>query len=86
MASDDLVIANLTAGVRRRLEVLAAEHGTTPETEARLIIEAAVLRPNLADVANRLFGRKHGIELDLPPRHAFRLGRSSTREKRRSAK
>ena len=67
-----LIIRNLKPSTRRHLEARAAEHGTTIEAEARAILEHTVARPNLADLAAELFGPKHGVVLDIPPRQAIR--------------
>jgi len=68
----DLLIPNVSRTTRKRLERRAVEHGTTIEAEARTILDKAVARPNLADVAARLFGLKGGVVLDIPPRHPMR--------------
>jgi plasmid stability protein len=68
----DLTIHNLDPAVTDRLAARAAERGTTVEGEARAILEQAVTRPDLADLALELFGPKRGVELKLPPRHPLR--------------
>ncbi|MBI3515206.1 MAG: hypothetical protein HY060_14270 [Proteobacteria bacterium] len=68
----DLVIRDLPSPVAKRLATRAAQHGTTVETEARVILEQAVGPPNLADLARELFGPKHGVDLELPQRQPLR--------------
>jgi antitoxin FitA len=71
----DLRIRNISRTTRKRLNARASDHGTTIEAEARAILDNAVARPNLADVAERLFGLKGGVVLDNPPRHPMRQPR-----------
>jgi antitoxin FitA len=71
-----LTIRRLDPIVKERLRVRAAQHGHSMEEEARRILSEScgrISRPeNLADIALRLFGEDHGIELELPPREMGR--------------
>lgn len=52
-----------------RLRIRAAKHGVSMEEEARRILKEAVSAPDqLGDLALRIFGPKHGIDLQLPER------------------
>lgn len=52
-----------------RLRIRAAKRGVSMEEEARRIIKEAVSAPDqLGDLALRVFGPKHGIDLQLPER------------------
>ena len=52
-----------------RLRIRAAKHGVSMEEEARRILKYAVSAPDqLGDLALRIFGPRHGIDLELPPR------------------
>jgi plasmid stability protein len=52
-----------------RLRIRAAKHGVSMEEEARRILKDAVNAPDhLGDLAIRIFGSKHGIDLQLPER------------------
>ena len=52
-----------------RLRVRAAKHGVSMEEEARRILKEAVSAPDqLGDLALKIFGPKHGIDLQLPER------------------
>lgn len=52
-----------------RLRIRAAKHGISMEEEARRILRDAVTAPDLlGDLALRIFGRKHGVDLQLPER------------------
>ena len=52
-----------------RLRFRAAKHGVSMEEEARRILKGAVSAPDqLGDLALRVFGPKHGIDLQLPER------------------
>ena len=69
-----LLIRNVDAALHARLKELAAAHRRSLEEEARELLRAAVARQaaappeNVADIARRFFGPKHGVELDIPPR------------------
>lgn len=52
-----------------RLRIRAAKRGVSMEEEARRILKEAVSAPDqLGDLALRVFGPKHGIDLQLPER------------------
>ena len=52
-----------------RLRVRAAKHGVSMEEEARRILKDAVNAPDcLGDLALRIFGPEHGVDLQLPER------------------
>jgi plasmid stability protein len=54
-----------------RLRIRAAQHGVSMEEEARQILRDAVSAPDhLGDLALRIFGPKHGVDLQLPERAA----------------
>lgn len=53
----------------RRLKIRAAENGVSMEEEVRRILSLAVTPPErLGDLALRLFGAEHGVELKMPSR------------------
>ena len=66
-----ITIRNIDEPLKTRLRVRAAHHGRSMEEEARQILRQALVeqpdRPNLADLAESLFGA-HGVELEPPPR------------------
>ena len=50
-----------------RLRMRAASHGVSMEEEARRILKAAVAAPErLGDLALKMFGAQHGVDLELP--------------------
>ena len=52
-----------------RLRIRAAMHGVSMEEEARRILNNAVSAPDhLGDLATRIFGPEHGVDLQLPER------------------
>ena len=52
-----------------RLRIRAAQHGVSMEEEARCILKNAVSAPErLGDLAVKIFGPKHGVDLQLPTR------------------
>jgi antitoxin FitA len=52
-----------------RLRIRAARHGVSMEEEARRILRDAVSVPDrLGDLALRIFGAEHGVDLQLPKR------------------
>ena len=52
-----------------RLRIRAVKHGVSMEEEARRILKDAVSAPDyLGDLALRIFGPKHGADLQLPQR------------------
>ncbi len=69
-----LTIRNLDDELKARLRVRAAEHGRSMEEEARVVLREAIespraaARPNLAELAQTLFGPRHGIDLPAMPR------------------
>jgi len=69
-----LLIRNVDKALHSRLRARAAEHRRSLEEEARELLRTAVARQgtepreNIVDIARRLFGPEHGIELDIPPR------------------
>jgi plasmid stability protein len=69
-----LLIRNVDEGLHARLKARAREHRRSLEEEARELLRAAVSRQepapreHLVDIAQRLFGPEHGVELDIPPR------------------
>lgn len=69
-----LLIRNVDSALHARLKEHAAAHHRSLEEEARELLRAAVARQaaapreNVVAIARRLFGPKHGVELDIPPR------------------
>jgi plasmid stability protein len=67
-----LLIRNVDATLHTRLKERAAARGCSLEEEVRDLLRAAIARQtreeNVVDVARRLFGPKHGVDLDIPPR------------------
>ena len=69
-----LLIRNVDAALHARLKEHAAAHRRSLEEEARELLRAGVARQaaapreNIVSIARRLFGPRHGLELDLPPR------------------
>lgn len=69
-----MTIRNLDDGLKTQLRVRAALHGRSMEEEARVLLRDALASPrsapapHLLEVADRLFGVRHGVELKLPPR------------------
>ena len=69
-----LLIRDVDPALHARLKERAAEHGRSLEQEARELLRVAVAREGaengepLVALAARLFGSKHGIELDIPSR------------------
>lgn len=69
-----MTIRNLDDSLKAKLRVRAAEHGRSMEEEARVLLRDALEAPrqapppHLLDVAQRLFGKRHGVDLKLPPR------------------
>ena len=52
-----------------RLRIRAAKHGVSMDEEARRILKDAVSTPDcLGDLALRIFGPEHGVDLQLPER------------------
>ena len=72
-----LTIRNLDEGLKKRLRVRAAQHGTSMEDEARSILRAAlaeepVTPARLGTAIHELFAPLGGVELDLPERQEMR--------------
>jgi len=71
-----LLISNVDSALHARLKEHAAAHRRSLEEDARELLrlgvaqQAIVPQEHLVDVARRLFGPKHGVELDIPPRGA----------------
>ncbi len=66
-----ITIRSLDDDLKARLRVRAAQHGRSMEEEARQVlrealeVERAAPKPHLVDLAQSLFGPRHGV--DLPP-------------------
>jgi plasmid stability protein len=69
-----ITIRNLDDDLKARLRVRAAQQGRSMEEEARVLLRQALdgpraaARPHLADLAQSLFGARHGVELPAMPR------------------
>jgi plasmid stability protein len=69
-----ITIRNLDDDLKARLRVRAAQQGHSMEEEARVLLRQALAaprsaaRPHLADLAQSLFGARHGVELPAMPR------------------
>jgi plasmid stability protein len=67
-----LLIRNVDAALHARLKQHAAAHRRSLEDDVRELLRGAITRQpqeeHIVDLALRLFGPKHGIELDIPPR------------------
>lgn len=64
-----LSVRKLDEETLSRLRIRAAKHGVSMEEEARRILKDAVSAPDrLGDLALRIFGPEHGIDLQLPER------------------
>ncbi len=65
----NLSVRKLDDETLSRLRIRAAEHGVSLEEEARRILKNAVSAPErLGDFAVRMFGPKHGVDLQPPTR------------------
>lgn len=52
-----------------RLRIRAARHGVSMEEEVRRILRDAVSAPDrLGDLALRMFGPEHGVDVQVPER------------------
>jgi plasmid stability protein len=66
-----------------RLRIRGAQNGRSPQDEASALLRDALgchnqgETPHLVEVAKRLFGKRHGVELSLPPRHRTRVVRGN---------
>lgn len=71
-----LTIRGLDPAVEERLRARAARHGRSIEDEVKQILGDHTAEPgepeSLADIAQRIFGRAHGVDLELPPRQPGR--------------
>jgi antitoxin FitA len=67
-----LLIRNVDAALHALLKQHAAAHRRSLEEEVRELLRGAVTsqpqEEHIVDLAQRLFGPKHGVELDIPPR------------------
>jgi plasmid stability protein len=67
-----LLIRNVDAALHARLKQHAAAHHRSLEEEVRELLRGAVTRQpqeeHIVDLALRVFGPKHGVELNIPPR------------------
>jgi plasmid stability protein len=67
-----LLIRNVDKTLHARLKQRASAHHRSLEEEARDLLRVALTRQpqeeNIVDLARRLFGPKHGFDLDIPPR------------------
>ena len=62
-----LSVRKLDEETLARLRTRAASHGVSMEEEARRILKEAVSAPErLGDLALRIFGPYHGVDLELP--------------------
>ncbi len=67
----NLSVRKLDGETLARLRARAVQHGVSVEEEARQIIQEAVSAPErLGDLAVRIFGPQHGVEMELPKRSA----------------
>ena len=64
-----LSVRKIDDDVYERLKARATEHGVSTEEEVRRILRQAVSAPErLGELAVRLFGPDHGIDLEPHPR------------------
>lgn len=64
-----LSVRNIDDGVYQRLKARAAEHGVSTEEEVRRILRQAVSAPErLGELAVRLFGPDHGVDVEQQSR------------------
>jgi antitoxin FitA len=71
----NLLIRNVEPALHASLKARAAAHHRSLEEEVRVLLRSGVSRPdekppqmNIVDLAEKLFGEKNGIDLELPPR------------------
>ena len=66
-----ITIRNLDEDVKAKLRVQAAQNNRSMEEEARIILRRALsseeTTSNLADLALKIFGKEHGVELEEHP-------------------
>jgi plasmid stability protein len=66
-----MLIRNVDEELKRRLRKRAAEHGHSMEEEVRAVLrrelESEKEAIDLVDLAEQLFGKEHGIELEPHP-------------------
>lgn len=71
-----LLIRKVDSALHARLKERAAAHRRSLEEEVRELLRSAVARQrsdeNIVDVAARLFGPKHGVDLPIAPRGSVR--------------
>ncbi len=66
-----LTIRNLDDDVKEAIRLRAARNKHSMEEEARIILRRALDQPNgkrIVEAALARFGKKHGVDLQLPPR------------------
>ena len=68
-----ITIRRLPESTKEKLRIRAAREGLSLEAYSRKILQAASdaglhVPPNLADLSEVCFGKRNGIDLDLPPR------------------
>ncbi len=66
-----LTIRNIDDETKEQLRVRAARKGHSMEEEVRMILRQAVhglTGPELLKVTETLFGKQHGVDLDIPQR------------------
>ena len=64
-----LSVGELDAETLSRVRIRAAKHGVSMEEEARRILKDAVSAPDcLGDLALRISGPEHGVDLQVPER------------------
>lgn len=67
-----LSVRKIEDQVYDKLKARAADHGVSMEEEVRQILQRAVAAPErLGELALRLFGPAHGVDLELPPRETY---------------
>ena len=70
-----VLIADMDEALHNRLKSLAASHQRSIEDEAKELLSSAVARlepgkrEHIVDAAERLFGKSHGFDLELPGRN-----------------
>lgn len=65
----NLSVRKIDDRVYEQLRVRAAKHGVSMEEEVRQILKRAVSAPErLGDLALKVFGPDHGVDLEIPSR------------------